>query len=225
MPKVDSYAAATALQNDELFFIKQTSTKKATSAQVRTLPIVATYGALPSVGVVDGQEALVNRLVGSGYFRVRYNTATTRWAVVMGEVIAVQNDPYSYTNPGSTANIDNTWCTLPAGIHGDGEEWEIEYPFETGTNTGSDVILPIIGGSGTQPSTVGSAAYAANVMRLTRYGTSIKRTFSITGTSIAGSISTYAIDMSSARALVIRMTPANGVNTGFNRRLVYRRIS
>jgi hypothetical protein len=225
MPKVDSYAAATALQNDEMFFIKQTSTKKATSAQVRTLPIYATYAALPSTGVVDGQEALVNRLVGAGYFRVRYDLANARWNVAMGEVIASANDPHSVVTAGAVTPVDVTWFTLPADMIGDGQEWEFAFPYEAANgNTGNDSTVIFLTAATLASQTAAGNTIVPNIQRYSRNGTNLRPILRL-GATVNTSIANFSNNVGIEKDVIIRITPATIGNSSYVRRGCIRRIS
>lgn len=217
--------AVSSLTGAERFALEQGGVDKfATISQVRTLPIYAAYASLPSVGVLAGQEALVNRLAGSGYFRVRYDLANARWNVVMGECIASQSDPLSVVSAGATGNTDLSWVTIPANIFGDGQEWEISAPAETAANTGNDTLGILIGGQVFFGSSISPSLMSAGLIRVSRVGSLLYRTLNM-GTSITSSIVKPTIDLSAATVITLRIGIATIGNTTYIRRAQIRRLS
>jgi len=194
-------------------------------APVPVLPaVIASYDLLPAIAL-DGQEALVPRLVGGGFFRVRYMTASSRWGVCPGEVVAAQTDPHSVVTAGSTANVDITWLTVPAGIIGDGEEWEFSFPTETGANTGSDTTIIIHASSGVLSASTAANSTSGNIARFYRSLTVLARTFQITNASVVTGIQRNTIDSSVSQPLKIRITPATIGNSTFVRHAQLRRVA
>lgn len=105
------------------------------------LPVFASYAALPAPTL--GLLAQIPRLCGNGYFALRANG--TRWEVCPGESIVRDAGPasagYDLTATG-TAYVALASYTIPAGLIGDGEEWEADCfalftTFVSGANTPS----------------------------------------------------------------------------------------
>lgn len=105
------------------------------------LPVFANYAALPAPTL--GLIAQIPRLCGNGYFALRANG--TRWEVCPGESIVrdagVGSAGYNLTAT-ETAYVPLASYTIPAGLIGDGEEWEADCfalftTFVSGTNTPS----------------------------------------------------------------------------------------
>lgn len=101
----------------------------------------ANYAALPAPTL--GLIAQIPRLCGNGYFALRANG--TRWEVCPGESIIRDAGPasagYDLTATG-TAYVALASYTIPAGLIGDGEEWEADCfalftTFVSGGNTPS----------------------------------------------------------------------------------------
>lgn len=90
------------------------------------LPVFASYAELPAPTL--GLLAQIPRLCGNGYFALRANG--TRWEVCPGESIIRDAGPasagYDLTATG-TAYVALVSYTIPAGLIGDGEEWEGSY--------------------------------------------------------------------------------------------------
>lgn len=90
------------------------------------LPVFASYAALPAPTL--GLLAQIPRLCGNGYFALRANG--TRWEVCPGESIIRDAGPasagYDLTATG-TAYVALASYTIPAGLIGDGEEWEGDF--------------------------------------------------------------------------------------------------
>lgn len=87
------------------------------------LPVFENYAALPTPTL--GLIAQIPRLCGNGYFALRANG--TRWEVCPGESIIRDAGPagagYDLTATG-TVYVALASYTIPAGLIGDGEEWE-----------------------------------------------------------------------------------------------------
>lgn len=92
------------------------------------LPTYETWGeAVTAAGTTKGWVGLVRRLCGNGYFHVMHNG--TRLAVSPGESIIRDAGPasagYDLTATGA-AYVTLASYTIPAGLIGDGEEWEAD---------------------------------------------------------------------------------------------------
>lgn len=105
------------------------------------LPVFASYAALPAPTL--GLLAQIPRLCGNGYFALRANG--TRWEVCPGESIirdaGSESAGYSLT-AASVAYVPLASYVIPAGLIGDGEEWEADCfalftTFVSGNNTPS----------------------------------------------------------------------------------------
>jgi hypothetical protein len=179
-----------------------------------------TYGSLPSIAD-DGAEELVNKLIGTGFFRVRYMAATSRWGVCAGECIAFSVDPHSVVTAGATTPVDLAWFTIPAGMIGDGEEWELSTPSEAAANTGNDSVIQIIATVIFQTGPNNPSQYSSMILRVNRTASILARAFSIFGSSIQRSTLNFA----NAIPIVLRITPATIGNTTYIRRAQIRRLS
>lgn len=87
----------------------------------------ADYATLSAQVPTVGKIAQIPRLCGNGYFALRGNG--TRWDVCPGESIVrdagVYSAGYDLTATG-TAYVPLASYTIPAGLIGDGEEWEVD---------------------------------------------------------------------------------------------------
>jgi hypothetical protein len=187
-------------------------------------PIYANYPTANSKVFQVGDECLIPKLVGVGTIRLRYES-TGRLAVDAGQCVASQNDPHSVISAASTTAVDLTWLTIPAGLIGDGEEWEHSFPSETGTNTGSDAITIIHGNSGVLYAATVSASTSGNITRSNRSSGIIARIFQSVNTSVVTGVQRSSIDSSVDQTLKLRITPATIGNTTYIRRAQLRRLS
>lgn len=109
------------------------------------LPVFASYAALPAPTL--GLLAQIPRLCGNGYFALRANG--TRWEVCPGESIIRDAGPasagYDLTATG-TAYVALASYTIPAGLIGDGEEWEGDIHSKITTATAAIIPRIRIGG-------------------------------------------------------------------------------
>lgn len=91
------------------------------------LPAYADYATLSLQTPTVGRIAQIPRLCGNGYFALRANG--TRWEVCPGESIVRDAGPasagYDLTATGTTY-VALASYTIPAGMIGDGEEWEFD---------------------------------------------------------------------------------------------------
>ena len=98
----------------------------------------ADYATLSAQAPTVGKIAQIPRLCGNGYFALRGNG--TRWEVCPGEAIVrdagVGSAGYNLTATG-TAYVPLASYTIPAGLIGDGEEWEVDFLGNAGTHGGA----------------------------------------------------------------------------------------
>lgn len=110
------------------------------------LPVFASYAALPAPTL--GLLAQIPRLCGNGYFALRANG--TRWEVCPGESIIRDAGPasagYNLTATG-TGYVALASYTIPAGLIGDGEEWEGDIHSKITTATAAIIPRIRIGGA------------------------------------------------------------------------------
>lgn len=110
------------------------------------LPVFASYAALPAPTL--GLIAQIPRLCGNGYFALRANG--TRWEVCPGESIIRDAGPasagYSLT-AASVAYVPLASYVIPAGLIGDGEEWEGDIHSKITTATAAIIPRIRIGGA------------------------------------------------------------------------------
>lgn len=109
----------------------------------------ADYATLSAQAPTVGKIAQIPRLCGNGYFALRGNG--TRWEVCPGESIVrdagVDSAGYDLTATG-TAYVPLASYTIPAGLIGDGEEWEVDtHAMSLDVHaSGNNVLSAYIGG-------------------------------------------------------------------------------
>ena len=98
----------------------------------------ADYTTLSAQAPTVGKIAQIPRLCGNGYFALRGNG--TRWEVCPGESIVrdagAGSAGYDLTATG-TEYVPLASYTIPAGLIGDGEEWEADFLGSAGTHGGA----------------------------------------------------------------------------------------
>lgn len=105
--------------------------------------------AVAAAGTTLGWHGYVKRLCGNSYFHVMYNG--TRLVVCAGESIIRDAGPssagYDLTATG-TAYVTLASYTIPAGLIGDGEEWEVDsHAMSLDVHaSGNDMLVAYIGG-------------------------------------------------------------------------------
>ena len=101
----------------------------------------ADYATLSAQAPTVGKIAQIPRLCGNGYFALRGNG--TRWEVCPGESIVrdagAGSAGYDLTATG-TAYVPLASYTIPAGLIGEGEEWEVDFLGNAGTHGGSTSV-------------------------------------------------------------------------------------
>lgn len=194
------------------------------------LPVFASYAALPAPTL--GLLAQIPRLCGNGYFALRANG--TRWEVCPGESIIRDAGPasagYDLTATG-TAYVALASYTIPEGLIGDGEEWEVSH---TSKNNG------VFSGGGDFPSVRiglqtlrGSLSSMSGANQVCRGRASIVRLGSIfacgTGNATSDLYNQAAnmdrsVDLASSQIIDAGFTPGTIGNTMRLRQWVFRRI-
>lgn len=187
-------------------------------------PIYADYPTAKSKVFQIGDECLIPKLVGVGTIRLRYES-TGRLAVDAGQCVAAQNDPHSVVTASGTSAVDFTWLTIPAGMFGDGEEWEVTGCFETLANTGNDSSAILIGGQSLLSGSTSPLKADPTIARLVRYSGQVLRTLSQYGTTLGNSVIRASIDFNAAQTIILRDTPAMTGNSSYFRRVQIRRLS
>ena len=176
----------------------------------------ASWGALPSVATLaDGACATVPQLVGNG--RIRNIVEGGRWAVAVGEVVARLADPFSVVSSVDTTPVVFPLCALPAGMIGNSEEWTIAIPANTGTNTGSDSLIPLLAGNPVNSVYVippQSNNPAQSSFRCPAVGSTVvlMRTFSASASTSRASV---AVNIAAPITIAVQYTPAaagNGIS-------------
>lgn len=192
----------------------------------------ADYGTLSAQAPTVGKIAQIPRLCGNGYFALRGNG--TRWEVCPGESIVrdagVGSAGYDLTATG-TAYVALASYAIPAGLIGDGEEWEVdEYVISLDVHaSGTDTPHAYLGAASIRGSIpVLTAINQASRMRgaFVRLGGSLMlRSASSSADLYSGSsITDTFIDMNSAQTLTAGFTPGAATNKMRLRHLCFRRI-
>lgn len=119
------------------------------AAAGNVLPTYETWGeAIAAAGTTKGWVGLVRRLCGNGYFHVMHNGS--RLGVQCGESIIRDAGPesagYSLT-AASVAYVPLASYVIPAGLIGDGEEWEGDIHSKITTATATIIPRIRIGGA------------------------------------------------------------------------------
>jgi len=189
-------------------------------------PIYPDYPTAKSKVFQVGDECLIPKLVGVGTIRLRYES-TGRLAVDCGQCIASQNEPHSVVNATGTTLVEITWITIPAGMIGDGEQWGLNAPVDTGANTGSDLITVYL--SNYMFCSVGVPANSMypNIAHAARYASLLCKTFLMHSTTSDTAIVRTSIDLSLAQVLKLGIRPAtaNVGNSTYFRYTQFGRIS
>lgn len=120
------------------------------AAAGNVLPTYETWGeAIAAAGTTKGWVGLVRRLCGNGYFHAMHNGS--RLGVQCGESIIRDAGPasagYDLTAAG-TAYVALASYTIPAGLIGDGEEWEGDFLAKSNATWVSGNAIPKIRLSG-----------------------------------------------------------------------------
>lgn len=218
-------AVATTILPTDLITINRPDVGNMVSS-IGSIPVVATYAALPATAN-DGQEALIPKLAGSGFFRVRYMTATSRWGVCAGECLFSGSDTLSVVTAPNTTPVDLALCTIPAGLIGVGEVWELFGSADVPANTGSDSYTVLIG-SGI---TIGPLAVPPSTTYQTtiRFGvlsaTSTRRSFASFSSTISTGTVAYSFIVANTQAVTLRITPAQAGNSLYIRNVSFRRVA
>lgn len=197
---------------------------------ITELPVYRSYGELPTPLV--GKIAQIPRLCGNGYFALRSNG--TRWEVCPGESIVrdagVNSAGYDLTATG-TAYVPLVSYTIPAGLIGDGEEWEFDiHVMSLDVHTsGSNYVDSYVGGTkllGTAPllSTVNQVARKRGAF--VRLGGVFAMRAGTTTTDLYGAATNNdaAVNMSIPQALTAGFGPGAASNKMRLRHFCFRRI-
>lgn len=203
------------------------------AAAGNVLPTYETWGeAITAAGTTKGWVGLVRRLCGNGYFHAMHNGS--RLGVQCGESIIRDAGPasagYDLTATG-TAYVALASYTIPAGLIGDGEEWEVSH---TSKNNG------VFSGGGDFPSVRiglqtlrGSLSSMSGANQVCRGRASIVRLGSIfacgTGNATSDLYNQAAnmdrsVDLASSQIIDAGFTPGTIGNTMRLRQWVFRRI-
>lgn len=198
------------------------------------LPAYETWGeAVTAARTTKGWVGLVRRLCGNGYFHVMHNGS--RLGVQCGESIIRDAGPgsvgYDLTATG-TAYVALASYTIPAGMIGDGEEWEVD---NHSRNLGVYSIA-----SNTQKMRIGGVLIGTNSALLTainvvsrvrgvivRLGTTVINRAGGTATSdlySSAGLTDSALDLSSDQSIDCGFVPGAAANTMQLRQWVLRRI-
>lgn len=172
----------------------------------------SSYSALPA-GMPDGTTATIPRLVGGGGIRMIVEGG--RWAVEVGQVIASALDPFSVAGAGAATNYDQTFCTIPVGMWGEGEEWEFAQPTESASTNIGTVASRIFIGSYETTWQIAAARRDAAVIRFVRRNSNPRRTWLTIGTSVDNSLGYITPDMSQPLMYRHRLTFASAGDSGY----------
>lgn len=197
---------------------------------ITELPVYRSYDELPTPLV--GKIAQIPRLCGNGYFALRGNG--TRWEVCPGESIVrdagVDSAGYDLTATG-TAYVPLASYTIPAGLIGNGEEWEYDYHCKAGAvhNSGNDIpdikiATSSIKGSTPILSSVNSVCRGRGAF--VRIGSVLTcRSSAVTGELYSSNVnSDVSLDLSVTRTIEIGIAPGAVGNIATVRQWTFRRI-
>lgn len=161
-----------------------------------------------------GQKACVKRLCGNGYFEMSYEGS--RWAVRPGESIirdsgGVNSPGYPLTVATSSVTVVLSSYVIPAGIIGDGEDWECDaYTQNTGTYIGGiDYLSIVISGLGIN---VQSSLSGANKVGR---GAGCVSFVNGKGVALGGSNGGWAYSNQPNADAAISVSSANTISAGF----------
>lgn len=198
------------------------SSYKSDSAYFNGAPIFTDWAQCAAYPGIAGDIGYVPRLVGPGFFQVQYTGS--RWSVVPGQSIAALSEPANLGPAPNLNPIDVAFCILPADLIGNGEQWEIAAPHQTGTNVGSDAFHVYFGGTTFISVVTASASGAILTARLCRTGANVSRVWTVLSTLNAVNVD-VGIDLSSNKDVFVRIIPATVGNTQRIRYLGLSRIN
>lgn len=204
------------------------------AAAGNVLPTYETWGeAITAAGTTKGWVGLVRRLCGNGYFHAMHNGS--RLGVQCGESIIRDAGPasagYDLTATG-TAYVALASYTIPAGLIGDGEEWEGSYVAKNnGTFSGGGDFPSIRIGTlslrGSLPSIAGANQVCRGRAGIVRIGS----IFACAAGSATSDLynqaanSDRSVDLASTQTIDAGFTPGVIGNTMRLRHWAFRRIA
>lgn len=177
-----------------------------------------------------GQKVCVKRLCGNGYFEMSYEGS--RWTVRPGESIihdaGVASAGYDLIATG-TSYVALASYTIPAGLIGDGEEWEgDQYARNNGVwSVAADSPLIRIGGvSFASNGNLGAAnRVCRNRGAFARLGAALSVRISTADTYTNQTPTDASVDLSVAQTIDVGVTPGAVGNTSRIRMWAFRRIA
>ena len=189
----------------------------------------ADYATLSAQAPTVGKIAQIPRLCGNGYFALRGNG--TRWEVCPGESIVrdagVDSAGYDLTATG-TAYVPLASYTIPAGLIGNGEEWDgDQYARNNGVWVGA-ADLPLIRIGGVSFTSNGNLGAANRVCRnrgaFARLGDVLSVRISTADTYTNQTSADASVDLSVAQTIDVGIIPGAIGNTSRIRMWAFRRI-
>ena len=174
----------------------------------------ASFTALPE-SANDGDIACIPQLVGSEMIRMRYVAASARWAVEVGQVIASALDPFAVVGAGAATNYDKSFCTIPAWMWGENEEWEFAQPTETVAGNIGTVTSRIFLGSFESTWPIAASRRDAAVIRYVRRNNNPRRRYLTVGQFVDYGLGYIAPDMSQPIEYRHRLSFSNVGDSGY----------
>lgn len=132
-------------------------------------PIFTNWAACQSYPGVAGDIGYIPRLVGGGFFQVQYTG--TLWEVCPGESVVMLLNPIPPVPAPSTALQTFSLYTIPAGMVGNGEEWEFSFQVGAQANAGSDYVAISLNSDELSSNVISPGATNPFTLRTVRNGT------------------------------------------------------
>ena len=188
----------------------------------------ADYATLSAQAPTVGKIAQIPRLCGNGYFALRGNG--TRWEVCPGESIVrdagVASAGYDLTATG-TAYVPLASYTIPAGLIGDGEEWEADcFAIFTTFVSGSSTLAVRLAANVITSQSLASAANRAVRSRgaFPRLGTTLQIRNNAATDIYSGGITDVSVDLGLNQTIDAGISMGAVGNVGRLRQWTFRRI-
>ena len=171
-----------------------------------------------------GQKIGMRRLCGNGYFEQMYNGV--RWEVCAGASIirdAGSGDLGYELIATGTAYVVLVSYTIPAGLIGSGEEWEVSVVGINGACTGNNIYDARLGENQILSTGMTNNQFGIFCSRQFRRNTTIDRTTS--GVTYAGGSLQFILDLSQSQIFNAGVVPSTVGNVSRILSLTYRRVA
>lgn len=172
------------------------------------------FAKLPSAAN-NGDLAYIPQLVGNELVRMRYVATSARWAVEVGQVIASAVDPFSVVGAGAAASYDQSFCTIPAGMWGENEEWEFAQPTESVSGNIGTVTSRIFVGAFESTWSLSASRRDSATVRFLRRNNNPRRSWLTVGQVVDYGLGYITPDMSQPLEYKHRLAIANAGDSAY----------